>query len=539
MKISVDVSEKNKRKLASYVIFAVSGAGFSLGFIFESCWFFSWLAFVPLAVNIFSSNKTSKRVFGSLFCFFFLFYVCCYSWLVSLYPLDFAGLDNVQSVLVILTGLTLVPIIHSAEMSLAIWLLCKLTNCIKSDVVKSFGISFGYVLGEFLQGVGPLGFPWARMYVSQVGILENLQSAKIFGSYFVTFAIIFVNCMIALAIISRENTKKFAMTAALIFSLNFIFGVITVKVTENSYDDKNAFNAVVLQGNIGSYEKWSSLEASYERYLSLAQQAGDYCIEKDIVPDVAVIPETAFPVTALIVKDGEITQYGNACYVSRELAKTMDCPIVSGVFVEEDDNEYNSLVCVDENGLVMGMYHKQKLVPFGEFVPYRKIVTTFLPFLSDINMLSSDLSVGEIREPMSVKEIKVAGLVCFDSVFENAVREQIKNGGQVIAVSTNDSWYRQSKALDQHAAHSIMRAIENHRPVIRSANTGISMLIQPTGKVTQSSKVDTAEFLVGKVYKQTALTPCTVIGDITLFSGFLFAICFLILNLYKKIRRKA
>ena len=539
MKISVDVSDKNKRKLASYVFFAISGAVFSLGFIFESCWIFSWLAFVPLAINIFSSNKTSKRVFGSLFCFFFWFYVCCYSWLVSLYPLDFAGLDNVQSVLVILTGLTLVPIIHSAEMSFAIWLLCKLTSCIKSDVVKSFGISFGYVLGEFLQGVGPLGFPWARMYVSQVGILENLQSAKIFGSYFVTVAVIFVNCMIALAITKRKNIKRYALTAALIFTVNFIFGGITIRVTENSYNDKDAYNAVVLQGNIGSYEKWSSVQVSYDRYLSLAKQASDYCKEKQIVPDVAVIPETAFPVTALIVNDTEITQYGNASYVSREIAKTMNCPIISGVFVQEDDNEYNSLVCFDENGLVMGMYHKQKLVPFGEYVPYRKIISTFLPFLSDINMLSSDLAQGQITEPMSVKESKVAGFVCFDSVFEKAAREQIKNGGAVIALSTNDSWYKQSKALNQHAAHSVMRAIENHRPVIRSANTGISMLIQPTGKVIQSSNVDTTEFLVGKVYRQTLLTPFTLVGDITLLFALLFAVCFLILHMYKKIRRKA
>ena len=524
---------------ANYLLLALSGVLFSLGFTYKECWLFSWVFFMPLATSIFFANKTSKRVFSSLFCFFFVFYVCCYSWLISMYPLDFAGLGNVESILVIAAGLILIPLIHGLMMSFSIWLLNKLCKKCSSAVIRSLGVSFGYVLGEFLQGVGYLGFPWARMYVSQRGNIYNLQTAKLFGSYFITFIVVFFGCMMALTLVNVKNRKKYALTAALIFSLNFVFGVVSVWMTEMGYDQTDTVNVVALQGNASSYEKWDSLQNSYERYLILSEQAAKYCKDNGIECDVALVPETAFPTTAIREVNGKVTKGTMVLDVSTLLAKTMSCPVLSGAFTQTDESEYNSLVCVNSEGEILGIYNKQKLVPFGEFVPYRSLVSAILPFLSNINMLSSDLSQGENQKAIDVQGIKTACLICFDSVFGDCVREQINGGGDIIAVATNDSWYKRSKALEQHAAHSVMRAIENHRPLVRSANTGISMLVEPTGKIVEQTNIEETCFIVGKLHKQQTLTLYTVCGDLTLYFSFAFFIVMAVWNISKKIRRRA
>lgn len=537
MKIDFNAGVFRNNKLI-LMLCAISGALFSLGFTFENCWIFSWLFFTPLAVNIFCSNKTSKRVFCSLFCFFFVFYVCCYSWLVSLYPLDFAGLGNFESILVIMTGLVFVPLIHGLEMSFSIWLFNKMCKNVPSGIVQSLGISFGYVFGEWLQGVGPLGFPWARMYVSQRGMISFLQSAKVFGSYFITFAVVFFGCLIALSVISGNSRRKFLLSALTLFAVNTAFGVISIEVTEKAYDKSCEFTATVLQGNVGSYDKWSSLQDSYDRYMSLADDADRYCKEKGMENDIVLVPETAFPTTILKIDDNNVS-YTNAYSVSANIGEKLSCSIITGGFVKRGFDEYNSLVAIDENRTLLGIYDKQKLVPFGEFVPYRTMITTFFPFLSEINMLSSDLAKGQSTEPMPVSQISTAGLVCFDSVFPSCARLQVKNGADVIALSTNDSWYKQSKALEQHAAHAVMRAIENQRPVIRSANTGISMMIEPTGKIVSRTQVDKTQFLTETLHKSSQLTVYTLFGDVTLYCGALFFVATIIYQISKKIRRRA
>ena len=528
-----------EEKKTSYLLLAVSGALFSVGFTFKECWFFSWMFFTPLAISVFFTNKASKRVLSSLFCFFFVFYVCCYSWLISMYPLDFAGLGSLESILVIALGLILIPLVHGTLMSFSIWLLNKLCEKCSFSVIRSLGVSFGYVLGEFLQGFGYLGFPWARMYVSQRGNIYNLQSAKLFGSYFITFIVVFFGCMTAQALVSGKNRKKYALTAALIFLLNFTFGVVCVKVTEMGYDKTSTVNVAALQGNISSYEKWDSLQNSYERYLILSEQAAKYCKDNGIDCDIALVPETAFPSTAVRVVDGTVTKGTKLLDVSALLSKTMSCPVLSGTFTQIDQSEYNSLVCVNSYGEILGVYNKQKLVPFGEFVPYRSFISVIFPLLSDINMLSSDLAFGENQKPIDVSGIKTACLICFDSVFGDCVREQIKNGGDIIAVSTNDSWYKRSKALEQHAAHSVMRAIENHRPLVRSANTGISMIVEPTGKIVEQTEILETSFIVGKLHKQNIFTLYTDCGDLTLYFSFAFFGVMSVWNVSKKIRRRA
>jgi len=526
-------------KLPRILRLVISAVLFSLGFIWDGCFLLNWVALAPLAFEIFHGHKTLKRVFSSLFCFFFVFYVCAYSWLISLYPLDFAGLGTGGSIAVIIIGLTVIPLLHSFEMSLSIFAFHLISRKM-SLTFRCVALSFGYVLGEYVQGLGPLGFPWARIYVSQISNLLSLQSAKLFGAYFVTFVVILVNCLIAAALLDKKYVKRYAASAFAVFALNNLYGVLSVASTQAKYNNESAFDAVVLQGNVSSYEKWDSNVSSYDKYISLANEAAAFCKDNDIEPSVAVLPETAFPTVSHDIENGKIVKSYSAARAGKTIAQILSCPVLTGTFTDDlDKGEYNSLVCYNDDGSIGGVYHKTKLVPFGEFVPYRSVITALFPPLAEINMLSDDLAAGDITQPINADGINAACLVCFDSVFSETARAQVKNGAEIIAVSTNDSWYKTSKALEHHGAHSVMRAIENSRPVVRSANTGISMLIEPTGKIVCTSDVNETQFLAGTLHKSDDVTLYTVTGDITLYCCFAFGIALIVAQVIKKIRRTA
>lgn len=513
-----------------FFVLAAFAILYSLSFIYEQTWFLAWFALAPLS---FKSLKSSRRVFGSLFCFFFVFYVCVYSWLISMYPLDFAGLGNFESVIVIAAGLVLIPLVHATEMSLSIWTFNRLGKVFeKAYAARCVLMSMGYVFGEFLQSLGKLAFPWARVYISQVGRIENLQSAKLFGSYFISFAVVFVNFLIGAAFVNAKKAKSYVLAAVAVFAINYAFGSGCIFLTEKSYSDDNTVTAVALQGNISSYDKWSSLENSYDAYKTLAARASAYCEKQNIKADVAVLPETAFPEAALITVDGKnVKTASKGLQTAKQTANELSCPVAVGVFALEDGREYNALAAVNEDGIVIDKYLKKHLVPFGEFVPYRNLLNACIPLLSEINMLSEDLSSGNGDEPISLGDFKAAAQICYDSVFSADCASQVKKGGEIILVSTNDSWYKTSFALKQHAAHSVMRAIENHRPLVRSANTGISLMIEPTGKIIASSEINQSEFLVSTLHKSKITTLYTKIGDLTLFACFAMIFCLALVNI--------
>lgn len=497
-------------------------------FAFLSCSaVFGWCGLSALFITVFDFNKTSKRVLCSLFCFFFAFYFFVYSWFVSLYPLDFAGLGALESVGVILIPLTLIPIIHSTVMTACVFFAYAAAKGIKSDALRALLISFGYVLGEFFQSVGTFAFPWTRLFIGQTEFPVLLQSASLFGSYFVTFVIVLVNALLAFSLVNTEkNTKRstaFFLAAVLVFASNLVFGLVRIVAVEKSQGRK--MEAVILQGNIPSGIKWTGEVDEKEVYLELAESV------RNFDADIAVMPETAFPVTVNpydeYVADAEKTLV--------HISKLLDAELFSGAFYKENGNNYNSILVYNSKGISAKPYNKNHIVPFGEFLPYRNIIEKLAPVLAEINMLSSDISRGGDFYPLETEQGKAACLVCFDSIFSDVARKQVKNGGEFIVVVTNDSWYKASSAIYQHADHAAMRAIENNRPVIRSANTGVSRIIDSLGRVRRETKVNERTAVMGEVYITDEMTLYTYIGDVFVL---VCALAIAAVYLFAKIKKK-
>ena len=203
-------------------------------------------------------------------------------------------------------------------------------------------------------------------------------------------------------------------------------------------------------------------------------------------------------------------------YVSK-LAHECNVTILVSTFTEYENRSwqlYNSVIEVEPDGTFGDdMYFKQRLVPFGEFVPMREIIEVLIPPLTEIGMLSEDLVAGEESTVLDTEVGRFGCGICFDSIYEDLIRESVLGGAEIIAISTNDSWFEDSAALAMHNAQSRLRAIETGRYVVRSANTGISSIIDPMGRVMTELPANVEGYVAENVYMRDEITVYTHIGN--------------------------
>jgi len=338
-----------------------------------------------------------------------------------------------------------------------------------------------------------------------------VRSSSLLGSYFVTFTIIAVNFCLAIALREKTLVKRGIVLAVVVFSINLALGSVVTLLYEDNGDKVRVASA---QGNFASGDKWDSknMQTTLDVYADLTERAAADGAE------MIVWPETALPYV-LFEKTGLVS------YVS-DLARDNDITIILSAFTrdEETGKKYNSIIEVKPDGSFgETIYSKQRLVPFGEFVPMREFITFIFPPLANIGMLEEDLSAGEKSEVIRSEVGNIGCGLCFDSIYENVTIDAVRNGAEIIAISTNDSWFSDSAALDMHNGQARLRAIESGRYVVRSANTGISSIIDPLGNVIEELGALERGYIVSEVEMRDEGTPYTHIGNIFVYICAAFA----------------
>ncbi len=526
---------KDREFVAEILVPCLGGLLAALPFNIPSLCLVGWAGMSLPFFTLFKREMTKKRVFRSLFCCFYTFYFVVYSWFANLYPLDFAGLGNAESVAVTAFAMLFLPAVHGISMTLPVFAAFELTKSMNCFVRAVF-LSLAYTSGEYFQSLGTFAFPWARLFVGQTGTPVLLQSASLFGSYFITFVMVLVNILFALFLVNvKENRKKsvvYASFAVGIFAANLVFGCIRMYFVPICSDV--SITAAVLQGNMASGEKWEDGARYDSIYKNLASLLKKECDKNGVKLDFVLMPETAYPVT--VGNDEKVlTPFGVSMNESlKKMASHLNAPLGVGAFGKKDGKSTNSVFVYYPDGRISEPYNKQNLVPFGEFVPYRSVVEKLFPSLGKINMLSEDVAKGEPGTSVQTHFGKVAFLVCFDSIFSETARCQVKDGARIIAVSTNDSWYKTSKALDQHASHTVMRAIENGTSAVRSANTGISMIIDPLGRIVANTQAGEEKYIYADIPVTESVTLYTVIGDAFVYVCIAVLIALVLLVIIRK-----
>jgi apolipoprotein N-acyltransferase len=174
------------------------------------------------------------------------------------------------------------------------------------------------------------------------------------------------------------------------------------------------------------------------------------------------------------------------------------------------NNQYrNTNRLYTPTGRLQGSYSKQHLVPFGEYVPWRDQ----LSFLRELRQIPYDFQAGNSRTIFHVAGHPLGSVICFESAFAPLVRDYVRDGAQVIVVSTNNRSYQRSGNSEQHLASSQMRAAETGRPVLQASVSGISAVIEPDGTVHDATKLFQPAIVTATIPTTTGETPYVRFGD--------------------------
>ena len=498
-----------------FILILLSGllTGFTL--IFPKIGFVEWITMIPMCAILLLRATDSEVKLRSLYLdglvFFYSFYIVCYHWFAYLYPLEFVdGMTSGAAIVVVVLawfGLSLLQALMGGFVFVLAGIVFRTRLCQKLALTRVFVVAGSWSVFEWSQTIGWWGVPWGRLPIGQSEYIVGLQTASLLGSYFITFLLVAVNCLLAYSLIYTSKLKLCAIVAAAL--LVFQYGAGTVIWFATDVTSERPIRVACIQGNISSSDKWSvdsdvKTTAVYKRLITQAAEEG---------AELILLPETAFPY------DFDSERYSHFDDMFGSISKEYGIHIVVGAYTREGEKDsLNSLICYSPDGeRVDTVYSKRHLVPFGEYVPMRPLIETLIPPLAELVLSSDDIDPGEGANVMLAGDVGLGGLICFDSIYESLAYESVREGANIICLSTNDSWFSDSAALYMHNAQAQLRAIENGRYVVRSANTGISTVITPRGEVIEELEPLVEGNVYATVYAKDNTTLNTVIGNLFVY----------------------
>lgn len=318
------------------------------------------------------------------------------------------------------------------------------------------------------------GFPWDLLGTSQVDNIALARIARFTGAYGVSLEIMIVNAAFAAGFLAERRRRRSlllaALGAALVLQLGRWLPVSASPAPRRARLVEE--NIPVLDSTEWTRQYFEDTLADLER-ISLADAGGDH--ER---PDLIVWPESPAPFYSSdpLFRDA-----------LTKVARAAQAWVVAGSIGVENANlssqqptrVFNSAVLVDPQGEFRGRYDKVHLVPFGEYLPFKR----WLGFAGGLTKEVGDFSRGSSRLPLTAGDQKLGVFICYESIFPDEVRRLANRGAEVFVNISNDGWYGDSGAYAQHLKQARMRALENARWLLRDTNTGVTAAIDPEGRV--------------------------------------------------------
>jgi len=368
-----------------------------------------------------------------------------------------------------------------------------------------------WVATEFLRGYLFGGFPWVPLGNSQVTVLPIVQIASVAGVYGLSALVAFVNATIAYALLTSGRSRSRAI-AAVVVVLVAIAGWGSWRIADGSLTREGSpIRVGLVQGNIEQTLKWRPEEARriFTTYVAMTRDAVRRGAEY------IIWPESSTPFT---FEDDPVAM--------RELAREVGVPILFGSDQTAAGAHYNAAFQLAPDGTTAAVYRKIHLVPFGEFVPLADWVTVFSPLVGTFGFAA--FSAGDAVVMLPVGDRLSSTAICYEVVYPALVREAVVGGSELLTTITNDAWYGHSSAPYQHFAMASMRAIEHGRYLARAANTGISGVVDPYGRVVAQSAIFEQVAVVEEVRFLTGRTIYTAIGDVVAYAAMALVVIALI-----------
>ncbi len=399
---------------------------------------------------------------------------------------------------VVVEGLWLLILLALFLLTLFIALLYLLYGMLYRYTVKRFGswhvLLFPalWIVIEYIRTLGDISFPWALSGYALTPLLPLAQLASITGVYGLSFIVVLGNILLweFLRAVYKGDAVTRKSRQLVLFGI-LLFGLVLGGLFRiHSYRNRDEVIRISMIQNNMDQTHWNS-RVSLDTSMTINEHLV-YSAVKDN-PDLLLFPES-----------------GVFCYLERQQRRkrqvlgwsdSINIPIILGTLhlEREVDNPYykykvyNSVFLLNANSREFEHYHKIKLVPFSEGLPFEGI----FPLLSRMNLGESDFYRGSDETVFSIGDtLHPAPFLCYEIVYPDLVRRRVKAGADLLVNLTNDAWFGRSTAPFLHAAMARMRSIENGVSLARCANSGISMFVDPLGRILGKTKL----------YKRTIIT---------------------------------
>lgn len=398
-------------------------------------------------------------------------------------------------------------VVLSALFVVAFALLVRRVLRVRSPALRVLGVAAAWTVVEYARGSWPLGgFTWGSLGISQVDDPLLLPLASVGGVWGVTFVAVAVNALVLDAVMDRVRRRRrvgrVAVAVALILAPVAIpastAGGPRLEVATLQVDIREAIGETTAEEDI------QAARLHLDLHRELAQRPPDLIVwgESALDPGAASDPTTRDAVRRVVADVGT--------------------PTLVGAVPTDDTGQRTSVLLFDEEGHVVDQYDKTHLVPFGEYVPWRG----WLSWFEALRQIPVDRVPGQDIAPVRLAGLPSIGApICFENAFPSLVREMVTEGAELLVVPVNNSSYGYSAASEQHLQMTRMRAVETGRWVVNAGISGISAIVDPSGRVVARTSLFETAILRGAVRASSSRTPFVRFGDWVVWSsGLLLAL---------------
>jgi len=513
--IKNDFQSKDSGGLAADAVLtaALSGILLFLSFPKYGFGFIAWIALIPL---FFALKKANTFVHGLMLGFIAgaVAYIGIIYW-ITFVIVNYGYLSLYIGVILMLLLACYLGAYISLFAGCVIYFRDKIPLYLTAPVL--------WVCLEYVKSMLFTGFPWENLGYSQYLNTYFIQFSDIAGVFGLSFLIVLTNAAI-FEIINKRFAKEYVLVAVVFFILAgvYVYGIYRLNQVNKSMQNLPDMEVSLIQGNIDQSIKWSD---QYQREtMNIYEQLS--LKNRPAKESLIIWPETAAPfkfqeknslhdqIVNLSLKSKSWLLFGSVSYSS------------------QNDDFFNSAYLLSPGGEVAGRYDKVHLVPYGEYVPFRKL----MPFVEGFTAGIGDFGIGSGYYPLSMDDKKIGVLICYEGILPFAARMYKNRSAGLLVNITNDAWFGSTSAPFQHFSMAIFRAVETRLYLVRAANTGISGIVDPCGRVIAETNIFQQEAIKGYVKFVNIPTFYARYGDIIVAVCFILIISFFLMSLKRRVR---
>jgi len=376
-------------------------------------------------------------------------------------------------------------------------------------------LAVALALGEWLRGFLFTGFPWNTLGYGLATNTLLMQASALVGIYGLTLAAVII--FAAPALLTKADSpagggaKSVIILAVLLFAGTAGYGAVRLYLSPSTPEMHEHVRLRIVQPAIDQAEKW--LPENREKILKSYLDLSDRSASPDRLGLIGVThliwPESALPFF--------LAQSPKALAAIAKLLPPGTTLITGAVRAEAampgiaKRAVYNSIFLVGEDGTILNAYDKVRLVPFGEYLPFQSLLESF--GFQQLARQRGGFAAGAVRKALEIPSAPPADpLICYEIIFAGAAGK-----GEWLLNVTNDAWFGNTPGPYQHFHQARVRAVEHGKPLVRAANTGISAIVDPYGRVISSLKLGQQGVLDGLLPKPVSAPPYGRFGDSIFF----------------------